>query len=160
MVDIQVYTPTQVAERLKITTAALRRLAPHYERVFDQLPRDSRQGRVWTGEAVVRLEQARQMYQAGQVVSVEAALEHIALGGEPSEAVVQRKEEAQDPLERLVTEVQRLREAVEAQNVLLSEQGKQISVLTEENQKFQAQLPAPEPEPRRGLWAWLRGRRR
>lgn len=56
--------------------------------------------------------------------------------------------------------MQRLSEAVEAQNALLSEQGKQISVLTEENQKFRAQLPAPKPEPRRGFWAWLRGKPR
>lgn len=168
VLDIQVFTPAQVAERLGITTAALRRLAPHYERIFEELPRDARQGRMWTSEAVTRLEQARQMFQAGQVVSIEVALEHLAAGGEPTEAVVQRREEAQDPLERLIEEVRRLREAVEAQNVRLDRQREGLRELAEENRQLRMQLPAPRPEPeqepspplprRRGFWVWLRRR--
>src|SRR3712207_1696283 len=82
----EVYLPEDVAKRLGISSAGLRRLAVIYERVYEQLPRSPNRGRLWTGDAVERLESARLAVQQGRAVSVEAALAGLRAGAEPIEA--------------------------------------------------------------------------
>ncbi len=78
----RVYAPGDVASRLGISGPGLRRLALIYERVYGELPRDPKLGRVWPQGAVERLERARADVQAGRAVSVEAALAAIRAGVE------------------------------------------------------------------------------
>src|ERR687895_2836395 len=73
-----VYGPADVAARLGVSPAGLRRLAVVYERVYGELARDPRYGRVWPQEAVERLERARNTVHTGQAVSVESALNALA----------------------------------------------------------------------------------
>jgi hypothetical protein len=79
----RVYAPGEVAAQLGISGPGLRRLALIYERVYGELPRDPKLGRVWPQEAAERLERARGDVQAGRAVSVEAALAAIRAGAEP-----------------------------------------------------------------------------
>lgn len=66
-----------VAERLGVTTAGLRRLADIYDTVYPPIKRDAKQNRrrVWTYEAISRLERARQLVQEDRARSIKAALE-------------------------------------------------------------------------------------
>ena len=81
-----VYPPADVARRLGISGAGLRRLAQGYERVFHPLPRDPKRGRLWPEAAVRRMEAARAMVGAGKSTSVEAALDTLARGDESGKA--------------------------------------------------------------------------
>lgn len=73
-----VYPPADVARRLGISGAGLRRLAQGYERVFHPLPRDPKHGRLSPEAAVRNMETARAMVGAGKAASVEAALDVLA----------------------------------------------------------------------------------
>ena len=73
-----VYPPADVARRLGISGAGLRRLAQGYERVFRPLPRDPKHGRLWPEDAILYMEAARAMVGAGKATSVEAALDTLA----------------------------------------------------------------------------------
>ena len=136
-----VYGPGDVATRLGVSSAGLRRLAVVYERVYGQLGRDPRQGRVWPQEAVERLERARAMIRAGQAVSIEAALNSLTFG-EPGADVVEPPALAQAPEEQdrdralgaVVGELRALRLAVEEQN-------HRLHALEEENRQLRASLP-------------------
>jgi hypothetical protein len=118
----EVYLPEDVAKRLRISSAGLRRLAVIYERVYGELPRGPNRGRLWTGDAIERLESARLAVQQGQAVSVEAALAGLRAGAEPIEAQPMATTTSlppitsSQPLEALVEELLALREAVEEQN--------------------------------------------
>jgi hypothetical protein len=138
-----VYGPGDVATRLGVSSAGLRRLAAVYERVYGQLGRDPRQGRVWPQEAVERLERARAMIRAGQAVSIEAALNSLTLGESgtdvPEASALAQAPEEQDrnhALGAVVGELRALRLAVEEQN-------QRLHALEEENRQLRASLPPP-----------------
>ena len=78
--DRTVYEPKDAAEQLGLSPAGLRRLAGIYERVYDDLPRDARRGRLWPQEAIYRLDRARTLVHEGRAPSVEAALRYEDTG--------------------------------------------------------------------------------
>lgn len=67
--------PKMVAERLQVSSSGLRRLAAIYEGVHGALPKDPMGGRLWSPQAVARLEAAKALVDAGRVKSVREALE-------------------------------------------------------------------------------------
>jgi hypothetical protein len=147
-----VYGPADVATRLGVSSAGLRRLAAVYERVYGELARDPRHGRVWPQEAVERLERARGMVRAGQAVSVEAALNSLAFGepgaDDPEPTALARAPEEQDrdhALGAVVGELRALRWAVEEQN-------RRLHALEEENRQLRASLPPPGAGPVPPWW--------
>jgi hypothetical protein len=138
-----VYGPADVATRLAVSSAGLRRLAAVYERVHGELGRDPRHGRLWPQEAVERLERARGMVRDGQAVSVEAALTSLTFGepraDDPEPPALARAPEEQDrdrALGAVVSELRALRWAVEEQN-------QRLHALEEENRQLRASLPPP-----------------
>lgn len=157
----RVYSPADVAGRLGVSSSGLRRLALIYERVYGDLGRDPKLGRVWSMEAIERLERARRDVQAARAVSVEQALADHRAGLEPERApapagVPTGTTGGTNPLEALVGELRALREAVEEQNRLLEEQGRRLEALegrggdrpspgTPENATTEASPPAPDP---------------
>ncbi len=143
-----VYGPADVAARLGVSPAGLRRLAVVYERVYGELRRDPRLGRVWPQEAVERLGRARNMVNTGQAVSVESALTSLASGDpsadgtRPPEALARARGAAdQDDrgLEALVGELRALRQTIEEQN-------RRLHALEEQNRQLQATLPSSREE--------------
>lgn len=146
--------PSQVSERLGISTAMLRRHVASYEKVFGDLPKDKRDGRLYTREVSDRLEAALALYHAQRVPSVEEGLRRIAVGdaniGDTLEVA-----RADDPMALLLTELTRLREATERQNELLVEQGTRMDRLEAENRALRQALPEPQKEsgaPKRPWW--------
>jgi hypothetical protein len=138
-----VYGPADVAARLGVSSAGLRRLAAVYERVHGELGRDPRHGRMWPQEAVERLERARGMVRAGQAVSVEAALNSLTPGepgaNDPEPPALARAPDAHDQdrvLGAVVGELRSLRSAIDEQNRLLR-------ALEAENRQLRATLPPP-----------------
>jgi len=137
----------EVAQRLGITPAGLRRLADIYGVVYEPLQRDTHYNnrRLWTLEAVERLEAARALVKADRARSIKAALMMLKGGSEASHEamVLSSKEVSKDPLllavlehvqrlealtetnraatQPLLDEVRLLREQVEKQNELLAE---------------------------------------
>lgn len=142
----RVFGPLEVAKDLGVSSSGLRRLALIYERVYGQLPRDPRLGRMWTLEAIGRLEEARAEVQKGRAVSVEAALAALRAGMEPASPVVRGATIQEEPLAALLLEIKSLREAVEEQNRLLSEQGRRIGGLEEENRLLRESIVFEEQE--------------
>lgn len=109
----------EVAARLGITPAGLRRLADIYGEVYEPLQRDTyyNNRRLWTLEAVERLEAARALVQADRARSIKAALLMLQSGVEtPQDALaLSSKEVSKDPLLLAVLEhVQRLESRMEA----------------------------------------------
>lgn len=83
-----------------------------YEKVYGPLPRDQRQGRVYSEEAVERLERAREMVRAGRSTSIEAALrgEEVIDKADPQE---EQHRATREQIEALYEEVRALRATVE-----------------------------------------------
>ncbi len=145
----RVYAPRDVAARLGISVAGLRRLAVQYERTFGDLPRDER-GRLWPEDAVERLEAAHDLVRAGHAVSTEAALRGrvewgppVGIGAEPAATGGIR-----DPKDAAARELRTLRWAIEEQNRImegvaraLERQGERLEALEEENRRLRAELP-------------------
>ena len=73
--------PRDVAQRLSISGAGLRRLSDIYERHYGVLERDESGSRQWSELAVTRLEQARTLYKEGKAGSIEAAFALIERAG-------------------------------------------------------------------------------
>jgi uncharacterized coiled-coil protein SlyX len=149
-----VYGPADVAARLGVSPAGLRRLAVVYERVYGELRRDPRLGRVWPQEAVERLGRARNMVNTGQAVSVESALNALASGDpsayddpRPPEALARSRgaPDQEHALEALVGELRALRQTIEEQN-------RRLHALEEQNRQLQATLPPPREEPPPPRW--------
>jgi DNA-binding transcriptional MerR regulator len=128
-----VMNPGDVARRLGVSPSGLRRLASIYGEVHGELPKDSsRTSRLWSLEAVVRLEAARALMAAGQARSIRDALVAVESGAAPpvgvavqdarvAEAlgvVATRLEALQASNERLEAEVAALRSEVEAVRAL------------------------------------------
>lgn len=109
----------EVAARLGITPAGLRRLADIYGEVYEPLQRDTHYNnrRLWTLVAVERLEAARALVQADRARSIKAALLMLQSSMEtPQEALaLPSKEVSKDPvLLALLEHVQRLESRMEA----------------------------------------------
>jgi DNA-binding transcriptional MerR regulator len=109
----------EVAQRLGITPAGLRRLADIYGEVYEPLQRDTHYNnrRLWTLEAVERLEAARELVKADRTRSIKAALQMLQSGVETSQEglVLPSKEVSKDPLLLAVLEhVQRLEVRIES----------------------------------------------
>lgn len=168
----RVLAPREVCARVGLSPAGLRRLAPVYERVHGDLPRDDR-GRLWREEDVERLQAARDAVHAGRYTSTEAALR---AGISPGEGEVPAAPRGGAPAS--LEAVQRLlEEMVEGQRAMIS----RMEALEAENRELRRQLEPPpppdeataEPEPEipdtsqehpeRGLWTrarrWLQGQR-
>lgn len=73
-------TPAQAAERLQVSSTALRRASPVYEQHFGPLPREARGGRLWTAEALEHMRLAFDAVHRNQMVSISAALEVLSSG--------------------------------------------------------------------------------
>lgn len=71
-----IYTPAEAAKLLSISVSGLRRYGAIYDEVYDPLPRDPQNRRVWTHAAVTRLRHAKGLVDTGRAVSIQAALEN------------------------------------------------------------------------------------
>lgn len=129
-------SPGTVQQRLQVSSAGLRRLAVVYEQVHGPLPRDQRSGRVYSAEAVERLERARELVKNGRSPSVEAALRGVELA-EGVEGGRGWQRPPDESLAALVDEVRLLREAVEAQT-------RRMASLEEENRQLRERMPELE----------------
>jgi hypothetical protein len=116
------------ANVLGISTRTLYRLAPIYEQVHGELPRDGSHGRLWPLEAIERIQSARLTVKDRRAESIEAALrgfdtpEDVQSFRLPASFSGRTLETGASTraLEELVGELHALREAVEAQNRLLT----------------------------------------
>jgi hypothetical protein len=122
------YEPHEAAATLGMSGANLRRLAPIYERVYGELPRDVRRGRVWPAEAIDRLKRARDVVRAGRAQSVQAALVAERTGEDLSSGAADALP-APNTLAELIAEIRALRRTIEAQNQLIIEQGERLAAL-------------------------------
>jgi hypothetical protein len=79
-----VLTPGEAARQLGVSPSGLRRLAVIYGEVYGDLQKDAGgTSRIWTQEAVTRLQQARALMAAGQARSVRDALVAVEGGASP-----------------------------------------------------------------------------
>lgn len=132
----RVYEPRDVAARLGMSVAGLRRLAHAYERVHGELPRDER-GRVWPEEAIEAIEDARNVVRSGRAVSVEAALRG-AISPEVSEVLATPARRGEGDLAALVDELRALRESIDGMS-------ERLAAVERENRELRAALPTPAP---------------
>lgn len=157
--------PSQVADRLGISTAMLRRHVASYEKVFGAIYKDKRDGRLYSREVSDRLEAALGLYHAQQVPSVEEGLRRIAVGDADLGATLEQKR-ADDPMMLFLEELHRLRVATERSNELLEAQGTRLDALETENRALREALPPPQPDTpevddgsrpqKRSWWPWGR----
>lgn len=151
---------SEAARQLGLSPSGLRRLAMGYERVHGALPRDDRGGRLWTGEALARLDAARALVAAEGAPSVERALDLMASGQAPALATPVRPAPEAERHAELLARLDALGLALQAVARLGEDQGRRLAALEEENQKLRAALPAPaSPPARRPWWGRLFGRR-
>lgn len=136
--SLEVRAPADVAGELGVSSSGLRRLALIYERVYGQLPRDPRLGRMWPAEAVERLALAREEVQAGRAVSIEATLSAARAGVEPRPPV-QRPQDPPEPVEALLRELRSLRGAVEGMSG-------RLEALERENRELREAVSQASPE--------------
>jgi DNA-binding transcriptional MerR regulator len=108
--------PAMVANTLGISTAMLRRYARAYEEVYGKLPRDRRDGRLYTKENVERLRTARALVLRKRAPSIESALRHLSEGGKGRVAPSRPLTDSSASYALLVEELRWLREVVEKQN--------------------------------------------
>lgn len=128
-----VLNPGDVARRLGVSPSGLRRLAGVYAELYGALPKDSSgTTRLWSPEAVRRLEAARALMAAGQARSIKDALLAVEGGAAPPVEVMAhdgwveaalgvvaaRLEAVLASNERLEVEVAALRAEVEAARAL------------------------------------------
>lgn len=78
---VQIVSATEAAERLGVSASGLRRLGAIYAQVHGELPREQRtEKRIWTGEVVERLAQARALVEMERFRSIKEALEALDKG--------------------------------------------------------------------------------
>lgn len=149
-----VYPPADVARRLGISGAGLRRLAQGYERVFRPLPRDPKHGRLWPEAAVRHMEAARAMVGAGKASSVEEALDTLARRDLSENGHGLRNsydDNYKDSMDVLVQVLRALRLTLENQQQSLTSLEAEVRVL-------RTQLPGSWPADHALPW-WRRWRR-
>jgi hypothetical protein len=124
----QLVKSAAAANVLGISTTTLNRLAPIYEQVHGELPRGGRHVRLWPLEAIERIQSARLAVKERRAESIEAALrgfytpealQSFRLPASISEGTLETQASPR-ALEELAGELHALREAVEAQNRLLT----------------------------------------
>ncbi len=124
----QLVKSAAAANVLGISKTTLNRLAPIYEQVHGELPRGGRHVRLWPLEAIERIQSARLAVKERRAESIEAALRGIytpenlqsfRLPASISEGTLETQASPR-ALEELAGELHALREAVEAQNRLLT----------------------------------------
>jgi len=124
----QLVKSAAAANVLGISTTTLNRLAPIYEQVHGELPRGGRHVRLWPLEAIERIQSARLAVKERRAESIEAALrgfytpealQSFRLPASISEGPLETQASPR-ALEELAGELHALREAVEAQNRLLT----------------------------------------
>jgi len=108
--------PAMVAKTLGISTAMLRRYAHAYEQVYGKLPRDQREGRLYTEKDVERLRTARASVLRKRAPSLESALRNLSEGSKGPVAPSAPLTDGPDPYALLVEELRWLRQVVEKQN--------------------------------------------
>jgi hypothetical protein len=115
--------PSAAAERLGVSASGLRRLAPIYEQVHEPLPRrgsgdKSKRARLWSVEAVERLQDARALVEQGRCKTILEALRGLQAGVittlevEPASRQTGSDVATQRTLGLLVREVSALRDEV------------------------------------------------
>lgn len=123
------HPPGDAARRLDVSPSGLRRYASFYEEIHGELPRDNQGRRMWSGEAVDRLEAAKALMATGKATSIKEALTALEGGMQPSvEALsvtlpknalgllleeIRAMQSRLDTVERLELEVQALRRQLE-----------------------------------------------
>jgi hypothetical protein len=153
------YEPHEAAAMLGMSGANLRRLAPIYERVYGELPRDVRRGRVWPEDAIDRLKRARDAVRAGRAQSVQAALVADRTGEDLSSGA-DAALPAPNTLAELIAEIRALRRTIEDQNRLIIEQGRRLEAL-ESGEPYEAPSELREsrereaPDASEGISLWL-----
>ena len=124
----QLVKSAAAANVLGISKTTLNRLAPIYEQVHGELPRGGRHARLWPLEAIERIQSARLAVKERRAESIEAALrgfytpealQSFRLPASISEGPLETQASPR-ALEELAGELHALREAVEAQNRLLT----------------------------------------
>ena len=124
----QLVKSAAAANALGISTTTLNRLAPIYEQVHGELHRGGRHVRLWPPEAIERIQSARLAVKERRAESIEAALrgfytpealQSFRLPASISEGPLETQASPR-ALEELAGELHALREAVEAQNRLLT----------------------------------------
>ena len=124
----QLVKSAAAANVLGISKTTLNRLAPIYEQVHGELPRGGRHVRLWPLEAIERIQSARLAVKERRAESIEAALrgfytpealQSFRLPASISEGTLETQASPR-ALEELAGELHALREAVEAQNRLLT----------------------------------------
>lgn len=95
-------SPGDVAASLGVSGSTFRRISQDYEEVFEALPRDAQNRRLWTLEAAQRVITAHEAVREGRADSTRAALEAIRDGRPlPTRAEVAPAPDAGRTLERL-----------------------------------------------------------
>jgi DNA-binding transcriptional MerR regulator len=160
---MEVYTPAQAAEILKVASATLRRMARSYERSYEQLPRNERGDRLWPADAIDRLQAAKALRERGHASSLEAGLEMLATGGEEPGEVLEWAT-APKPWEVVVVQLQALREAMgrlEVENRIIKDQlralpGAQedVEALKKRNAYLEGELRRRDEQPQTGRPWW------
>lgn len=105
------------AEAVGVSASGLRRIAPIYEQVHGTLPRKPKSNnRLWTQDAVERLQQARRLVELERFKTILEALTALQRGLEPDEVEITAKNAysssdlpTQQALAMLITEVKALR---------------------------------------------------
>jgi DNA-binding transcriptional MerR regulator len=137
---LMTYTPAQAAGILEVSPASLRRIASQYESIYGDLPRNDRNDRLWTDEALEVITQAQALRDSGRASSLPEALKLLRAGLVDSEEI-ERAEFKRDPMDTIVEELRALRQAVEglqAENLELKEQLKALPAAGGEMQDRQA----------------------
>jgi hypothetical protein len=114
--DTALQQPSKVAKALGISTSLLRRYARSYEEVYEKLPRDRQNRRLYTKVAVERLKLSRESVLQKRAPSVQVALRDLSGSGEDQFANSSSRIDGLDPYVLLVEELRWLRELVEEQN--------------------------------------------
>ena len=67
---VEVYPPAEAARRLAVSATTQRRMARTYENLCGDSPRNDRDDRLWTREALEHMASARELHRAGQFLEV------------------------------------------------------------------------------------------
>jgi len=136
-----VLNPGDVARRLGVSPSGLRRLAGVYAELYGELPKDSSgTSRLWSPEAVRRLEAARALMAAGQARSIKDALLAVESGASPAVGMVAAQDG--DVLRALGVVAAQLEAVLDSNRKLEAE----VAALRSEVAEARALPPSASPE--------------
>jgi len=137
-----VLSPSEAARRLGVSPSGLRRLAGVYGEVYGDLPKDSSgTSRLWSQEAVMRLEAARALMAAGQARSIPDALVAVESGAAPRVEMAIQDGRVADALGVVAAQLEALRDDLREIPALRAE----VKALRAELGSRDAQRPAAIP---------------